>query len=215
MKDMSLAFKKLESGDIVQIVYQQVNFHINFGVKMGDFRRKAMLVAGEHVTEPPETITVRIALKLAAPNELPGKVAYIQNAYITNLVTEKIYTFLGQEFGEDAGRKAIVVRSLYGLSSAGAAFRNQLAYCRHNLGFFPCPVGLDLWMKPMVRPGDIFDYYVYVLLYLDDLMLIHHDAESVIWLIDKYFNLKPSSIGEPDIYLGAKLKKMRLDNGVW
>ena len=80
MKDMSLAFKKLESGDIVQIVYQQVNFHINFGVKMGDFRRKAMLVAGEHVTEPPETITyesvlpremARIALILAALNDLP------------------------------------------------------------------------------------------------------------------------------------------------
>ena len=34
-------------------------------------------------------------------------------------------------------------------------------------------------------------------------------------IIDKYFKLKPSSIGDPDIYLGSKLNKMRLENGVW
>ena len=33
--------------------------------------------------------------------------------------------------------------------------------------------------------------------------------------IDKYFKLKPSSIGDPDIYLGAKLKYTRAENGVW
>ena len=46
-------------------------------------------------------------------------------------------------------------------------------------------------------------------------MVIHHDTESVLWRIDKYFKLKPSMIGDPDIYLGDKLKKMRLENGVW
>ena len=33
--------------------------------------------------------------------------------------------------------------------------------------------------------------------------------------IDNYFKLKLSSIGDPDIYFGAKLNKTRLDNGVW
>ena len=33
--------------------------------------------------------------------------------------------------------------------------------------------------------------------------------------IDSYFKLKPSSIGDPDIYLGAKVKKMTLANGTW
>ena len=46
-------------------------------------------------------------------------------------------------------------------------------------------------------------------------MVIYHDTETVLRRIDKYFKLKPSSIGDPDIYLGAKLKKMRLENGVW
>ena len=33
--------------------------------------------------------------------------------------------------------------------------------------------------------------------------------------IDSYFMLKPSSVGDPDIYLGAKVTKMYLSNGTW
>ncbi len=32
---------------------------------------------------------------------------------------------------------------------------------------------------------------------------------------NKYFPLKPDSVGAPDIYLGTKLKLMLLENGVW
>ena len=33
--------------------------------------------------------------------------------------------------------------------------------------------------------------------------------------IDKDFNLKPSLINYTEIYLGAKLNNMRLENGLW
>ena len=55
-----------------------------------------------------------------------------------------------------------------------------------------------------MRPEDGFDYYAYVLIYVDNVMVIHHDAESVLRRIDKYFKLNPSLIGYPEIYLGAK-----------
>ncbi len=32
--------------------------------------------------------------------------------------------------------------------------------------------------------------------------------------LDKYFTLKPSSVGDPSMYLGAKLKLMQMSNGV-
>ena len=70
-------------------------------------------------------------------------------------------------------------------------------------------------MKPMVRPEDIFEYYAYVIIYVDDVMVIHHDAESVLRRIDKYFRSKPISIGDTEIYLVSKLKKMQIENGVW
>jgi hypothetical protein len=38
---------------------------------------------------------------------------------------------------------------------------------------------------------------------------------SVLNLVNGYMPLKPSLIGDPDIYLGAKLKLTQLDNGIW
>ena len=85
----------------------------------------------------------------------------------------------------------------------------------HHLVYLTCPADLDLWMKPMVRPENGFNYYVYVLIYAHDVMVRHHDAENVLRRIYKYFKLKQCYIGNPDIYLGSKLYKMRLNNGVW
>ena len=66
---------------------------------------------------------------LAALNDLEVKVGDVLNAYITAPITEKVWTVLGPEFGQDAGKSAVIVRALYGLKSAGAAFRAHLASC--------------------------------------------------------------------------------------
>ena len=157
---------------------------------------------------------MRIALTLAGLNNLQVKVSDIENAYITAPCTEKIWTVLGPEFGSDAGKTAIVVRALYGLKSAGASFCNHLADCMKHLGFAPCLADPDLWMRAEVRPCDGFEYYAYVLLYVDDVLVVHHDVEDVLLRLDKYCKMKPGSIGDPDAYLGATIKQMRLANGV-
>ena len=69
-------------------------------------------------------------------------------------------------------------------------------------------------MNPMVRTDDGCNYYTYVLIYVDDVIVMHHDEESFIRRIDRYFKLNPSLIGDSDIYLGANLKKTILENGV-
>ena len=79
--------------------------------------------------------TLRIALTLDSLNDLPVKIVDVYNAYITARVTYNIWTFLGQDFGEDTGSKSIVVWYLYGLKSAGAAFRNHLADLINHLVF--------------------------------------------------------------------------------
>ena len=195
-----------------------------FDVKMEDFRRKGRLVAGGHVTDPPATTTyasvvsrykVVIDLSLSVLNNLPVKVVDIQNSYILAPVTEKIWTVLGPGFFVDAGRKATVVYYLFGLKSARASFWNHLENCMHHFGFLPCPANLDLCIKPMVSPNYGFNYYAYVLIYVYDVIVIHHDAESVLRIIYKYFKLTPSLIGDPDIYLGDNLNKIRLEKGVW
>ena len=67
--------------------------------------------------------TVRLALMIAALNDLEVKSGSILNAYVQSPVTEKVWTTLGLEFGKDARKTAVIVRALYGLKSPGAAFK--------------------------------------------------------------------------------------------
>ena len=157
--------------------------------------------------------TVRIALTMAALNDLSVKTADIQNAYIKAPCTEKVYTTLGDEFGEDAGKEALVVRALYGLKSSGDAFRNHLVECMRHLEYVPCQADPNLWMKPAVR-SDGFEYWEYVLLYVDDVLAIGEHPQEVLMKIDKYFGLKPGSLADPSQYLGAKARPMTMENGV-
>ncbi|KAL7534701.1 hypothetical protein ACHAWF_008245 [Thalassiosira exigua] len=191
---------------------------------MEDLRCKAYLVAGDHVTEALATMsyasvvspdTIHLALSIAALNDLKVKCGDVMNAYITAPVQEKIWTVLGPEFGKDEDKKAIIVRSLYGLKSSGAVFRAHLAVCMKELGYEPCLADSDLWLKAEVGSDDEFKYYSYILCYLDDILVVHHDAVSILNHIDKFMTLKPPKIeNDPDIYLGANLKKMTQTNGV-
>ena len=53
-----------------------------------------------------------------------------------------------------------------------------------------------------------------MLLYTDDCLVILDNAESILKKeIGKSFTLKESSIGNPEQYLGGKLRKVVLENG--
>jgi hypothetical protein len=74
---------------------------------MENFQFKARLVANGNETGPPANLTyasvvsresVRIALTLAALNELEVKTSDIENAYLTAPTDERLYAILGNEF---------------------------------------------------------------------------------------------------------------------
>ena len=92
MKNVQVAFDIIEDGENAPVGYQFVKCHMVFDVKMEDFRRKARLVAGGHMTDVPATITyasvvsretVGIALTITSLNALNVMAADIMNAYIT------------------------------------------------------------------------------------------------------------------------------------
>jgi hypothetical protein len=223
LANVGIAFKVLGDNDDIPRGYQFVKCHMIFDVKMEDFRRKARLVAGGHMTKAPAAVTyasvvsretVRIALTIAALNELEVKVGDVMNAYITAPCTERIWTTLGSEFGTDAGKRALIVRALYGLKSSGAAFRKHLGECMRLMEYSPCLADPDLWYKAATKK-DGTQYYSYILCYVDDIMVIHENPMPILQSINGFMKLKPDSIGEPDIYLGAKLKQVELDNDVF
>jgi hypothetical protein len=105
-----------------------------FNVKM-DFRRKARLVAGKHVTNAPELITyasvvskesVRIAFTLATILGLDIMMTDITNAYIYAPCAEKVAAWAGMESGESHGRLVLIVQALYGLKLARASWRSHM-----------------------------------------------------------------------------------------
>jgi hypothetical protein len=70
-----------------------------------DFTRKAQLVAGGHLTDPPSSITyssvvsrssVRIMFLIVALNDLKVLVADIGNAYLNAPNRERIYAIAGK-----------------------------------------------------------------------------------------------------------------------
>ena len=157
MTNVSVSYDILKDGDRAPIVHKQINCHIIHEVKMEDFRRKARLFAGGNMTETPKCMTyssvvgreiVHISLTIAALNDLQVKAGEVMNACVTEPCSEKICSVLGKEFGTDQGKKAIIVRALYGLKFSGAAFHAHLADCMRSMGYTPCRGDNDLWMKP-------------------------------------------------------------------
>jgi len=160
-----------------------------YDVKLGEnFRRKARLVAGGHVTDAPSSLTyssvvsrdsVRICLLIAALNNLDVLSCDIQNAYLTAECREKVYTIAGGEFGpEDKGKIMIIKQALYGLKSSGAAFHSKCADMLWNMQFRPSRADNVVWMRP-ARNSENMKVYEYVLCYVDDIVAISPTPQKI------------------------------------
>ena len=210
MLKVRIAFKTLGDDESPPPTFQEMGCHILvYDIKMENFQRKARLVAGGHMTEVSSGMmtyasvvsreSVRIALTLAALNNLEVKTADIKNA--STSIGEKISCTLGPEFGGDAGKRAIIVRALYGLKLAGASFCNHLADCMRHLGWESGKADHDVWYKPKTRKGDGQQYYALCLLYVGDIQMVHHDGAKALGEIDHLFERKDNSIGDPKFVL--------------
>ncbi len=80
-------------------------------------------------------------------NALKVMTADNMNVYITAPNKERIWMTLGLKSGKDKSFKAIIVRALYRLKSAGAAFQSHLVDCMRQLGYKSNKADPDLWMK--------------------------------------------------------------------
>jgi hypothetical protein len=83
-----------------------------------------------------------------------------------------------------------------------------------HLDFASCPADPDVWMRPTKR-SDGPDYYEYIMLYTNDVLVVSDNAEQVLRNeLGRYFMLKEESTDPPKIYLEGHVRKVQLDNGV-
>ena len=197
------------------IGFQEIRCHIIFDIKM-DFTRKARFVAGGHTTDTPGSLTyssvvsrdsVRLAFLIAGLNDLDVLAGDVTNAYLNAACREKIWFEGGLETGADQGKVLIVTRALYGLKSSGAAWRADLAATLRDLHFTSTKADPDVW----IRSADT--HYDMVLVYVDDILIFAKDPKVTMDELGKLYELKPESVKEPDIYLGANMEKVQLPNG--
>ena len=223
MLNLKVAFDILGDEQNVPPGYSKTSGHIIFDVRM-TLERKARWVKDGHKTPEPDRSTyagvvsresVRISLTYAALNSLEVFACDIQNAYLQTPSSEKHYIVCGIEFGlENVGKRALIIRALYGGKRAGADYWRHVRSAMEEMGFQTCKADPDVWFRASLK-DDGTDYYQYVLLYTDDVLAIMERPEAFIRdELGKRFVVKPNSIGKPSQYLGNKVSYVTLENGV-
>ena len=223
MRNVEVAFKFLDDGTKVPIGFKKITCHLVFDIKF-DLTRKARYVGGGHLTSVPACMTyssvvsrdsVRIMFLIAALNDLDIKMCDIGNAYLNAETRERIWFTAGGEWGDRTGCPVIIVRALYGLKSSGAEWKKTFAdYIKHTLGFEPC-IGADdnVYLKPE-KDSDGNEFYSYIIVYVDDVLVIHKDPDKYMNQIDRDYRLKDKPEA-PKMYLGADISKYTIEeNGV-
>jgi hypothetical protein len=213
MKNNLIAFKFLEEGEQIPVGSKWIPFHMIFDVKI-DLTRKACFIAGGHWTDTPSQLTyssvvtresIRIAFLIAALNDLDILAADVGNAYVQAPACEKVQTTAGPEFGPHrVGQTVIVVRAMYGLKSSGAAWHAQLSSTLMSMNFQPSLADPDVWIHAASK-RDGYEYYEYILVYVDDLIVISHDPGKAMQTIQTAYRLKEEPT-PPKTYLGATIK---------
>jgi hypothetical protein len=83
-----------------------------------------------------------------------------------------------------------------------------------QLEFSSSRADLDVWLR-LLKWSTGEEYYEYVLLYVDNVLLISLNAGTVLQKeIGQHFVLQEESIGPPSQYLGGKLCEVTLENGM-
>ena len=223
LKNVIVAFKLLDDGIRPPPGSKKIPYHFIFTVRF-DLTRKSRLVAGGHRHKDVPSYetyssvvsrdSVRIMLTIAALNNLNLLAADIGNAYLNAPNKERVHITCGPElFGPDAeGRTAIIVRALYGLKTAGNAWRHHFStFIRNELGYQSTKADDDVYRKARVR-ADGTTYYSYIIVYVDDILCCDVDPLPTMQRINEGFRLKNNTIEVPKLYLGTDVRQWTYTN---
>ena len=199
-------FESIGKGAAVPDGHTNIRVHFVFDVKQS-LKRKARLVAGGHMTDPPkESVysgvvslrSLRIITLIAEMNDLKLMAADIGNAYLEAYTREKITFTAGPEFGELAGHRMRVIKAFYGLRTSGARFHEKFADTLAQFGFKPSFADPDVWLR------DAGDVYEYICVYVDDLLCAMRNPKAFMDALQaEPHNYKLKGVDEPKYHLGG------------
>jgi hypothetical protein len=131
--------------------------------------------------------------------------ADIGNAYLQAPAREKVHTTAGPEFGHNnTGKTVIIIRAMYGLKSSGAAWHAKFSETLRSMNFHPSLADPDVWFRPATKDSG-FEYYEYILVYINDVLVISAMPSPVMKTIQNAYRLKDPPAPH-STYLGATIK---------
>ena len=138
-------------------------------------------MAGVHLTDVPTHMTyssvvsrdtLRIGFLVDALNGLDIPAGYIHNSFLESPTQENIFFYACNECKSDKDRVGVVIPALYGLKYSALQFRNHIAETLGNkLCFVSSLTDSDLCYKSSTS-SDLFEYYLYILVYIYDLIIM-------------------------------------------
>ena len=218
MKNVMIAFEFSDDGK-TPINSKNIEVNMVFDIKAMTLPNKARLVASGHTTEGLENsvyfsvVSREIAIivfLVAELNNLKIEATDIKHAYLNASTKEKIHVVCGPALGHNQVRVAAIIRALYGLRNSGVRLRKHLAQNLRDMHFKPYQADPDVWMHNVLQLYG-FEYWEYILCYVDDTLCISDKPERVMKGLELKYILKPGSVKEPDLYLGTKIPKHRID----
>jgi hypothetical protein len=95
-------------------------------------------------------------------------------------------------------------------------WRQHLANTLTAADFQSCKADPDVWMRPATK-GNGEKYYENVLCYVDDILCCSERPKLIMDYLASVYTLKGGSVKEPDVYLGADVKKFAIgvDQSAW
>ena len=188
--------------------YQIVRCFWVFDVK-SDGTLKARWVAGGNGVDSrgvPSSMTVistmgvRIMFTQAAADGQQVLSGDLGNAYLHATTNEKVCCKLGEEWGEHAGKWAVIRKAIYGLVSSAYEFHRYVAHAMWEMGWMQVEADKDIWIRKNEKDG----LYDRVGFYVDDVIITGKRPEDIVTEMEGHFQFKFS--GAPDRYLGSDVR---------
>ena len=94
---------------------------------------------------------------------------------------------------------------MYRLKSSGAAWHAKFSETLRSMEFKPSYADTDVWMRAATKI-DGFEYYEYILVYVDDVLVISASPIPIMKTLQQAYHLKDEPTA-PTTYLGATIKE--------
>jgi hypothetical protein len=72
------------------------------------------------------------------------------------------------------------------------------------MGYTSCLADVDVWMSSAAKPTGK-QYYEYILVYVDDVLVVSHDPQAIMNELSRQYTLKEGSVRPPSKYLGSNI----------